>query len=96
MGRPRKTQDAVERRPYVDWEGKKKALTWQLLALLKEHSSIRRGLWPGLGEQTGKKKKAVLQRELASKLLKDDPQYSKHVEEDPAKYGEAMKQKMVR
>jgi hypothetical protein len=44
MGRPRKTHDAVER-PYVDWEGKKKALTWQLLAQLKEHSSIRRGLW---------------------------------------------------
>jgi hypothetical protein len=57
MGRPRKTHDAVER-PYVDWEGegKKKALTWQLLAQLKEHSSIRRGLWPGLGEQTGKKR----------------------------------------
>jgi hypothetical protein len=53
MGRPRKTHDAVEH-PYVDWEGKKKALTWQLLALLKENPSIRRGLWPGLGEQTGK------------------------------------------
>jgi hypothetical protein len=38
----------------------------------------------------------VLQRELASKLLKDDPQYNKHVKEDPAKYGEAMKQNMVR
>jgi hypothetical protein len=95
MGRPKKTKDAVER-PYVDWEGKKKALTWQLLALLKEHSSIRRGLWPGVGEPSGKKKKAVLQRELASKLLKDDPRYSKHVKEDPAKYGDAVKQKMVR
>jgi hypothetical protein len=55
MGRPRKTQDAVEH-PDVDWEGKGKAITCQLLGLLKEHSSIRRGLWPALGEQTGKKR----------------------------------------
>jgi hypothetical protein len=95
MGRAKKIKNTVKR-PSVDWEGNDKALTWKLLELLKEHKTIRRGLWPGLSEKTVKSTKAALQRELAHKLLGTLPIYKTHVKEDPSKYGEAMKQKMER
>jgi hypothetical protein len=83
MGRPKKTQDTVKR-PSVDWEGNDNVFTWKLIELLKEHTTIRRGLWPGKSEKTVTKSKATLQRYLSNKLLKDHPTYSTHVKAAPA------------
>lgn len=80
------------RNPPIVWTADNPRLVYQLLTILEENSSIRKGIWPRKGEH-GNKSKTVNYRNLARKLFAQETDIGNRLE-DPkvlAHYGMTVK-----
>lgn len=89
----------MAKRPVIPWTADNKKLIHDLFDKLDENDTIRKGIWPKKGEGTSGSKQAVHYRNLADKLLKDQPVIQDLLKTDRTArihYGNAVKSQLAR
>lgn len=84
--------------PPVAWNADDKRLVKKIFTILEENSSIRKGIWPRKGENSGRKSKISHFKALAKKLFQNEPQIKNHLKEERAvtHYGSTVKNQVAR
>lgn len=84
--------------PPVAWNADDKRLVKEIFTILEENSSIRKGIWPRKGENSGGKSKISHFKALAKKLFQNEPQIRDVLKEEKAvtHYGITVKNQVAR
>ena len=83
--------------PPVAWNADDKRLVKEIFTILEENSTIRKGIWPRKGENSGGKSKISYFKALARKLFQSEPQIKDLLKEDKAvtNYGTTVKNRVA-
>lgn len=84
--------------PPVAWNADDKRLVKEIFTILEENSTIRKGIWPRKGGNSGGKSKISHFKALARKLFQGEPQIKNLLKEDKAvtHYGTTVKNQVAR
>ena len=83
--------------PPFPWNADDKRLVKEIFTILEENSTIRKGIWPRKGENSGGKSKISHFKALARKLFQSDQQIKDLLKEDKAvtHYGTTVKNRVA-
>lgn len=84
--------------PPVAWNAEDKRLVKEIFTILEENSTIRKGIWPRRGENSGGKSKISHFKILAKKLFQNESQIKDFLKDEKAvtHYGNAVKNRVAR
>ncbi len=80
--------------PALKWATENYKLTFHLIEVLSDYPSLRKGIWPGVGERVSGTSKIKCCQDIAKRLLLEHDVYSPHVQnkrEGLQAYGQSVK-----
>lgn len=79
--------------PVILWTADNKHLIQEIFNILHDNNTIKRGIWPQRGKLISSHNKAIYQKNLAEKLLKDEKKIMPLLKDSKAltHYGNAVK-----